>query len=66
MAAADTTEVVPEATATTTPDRTAAQVVAAGANGVAVVSAVMAAPDVKKACRELLEAVEAGRRLRRG
>ena len=44
----------------------AASVVAAGANGVAVVSAVMAAKDVKQACRELLEAVEAGRRLRRG
>jgi thiamine-phosphate pyrophosphorylase len=43
-----------------------AQVVAAGADGVAVVSAVMAAKDVKKACRELLDAVEEGRRLRRG
>lgn len=44
----------------------AARVVAAGADGVAVVSAVMAADDVGKACRELLGAVEAGRRLRRG
>ena len=44
----------------------AASVVAAGADGVAVVSAVMAAPDVKQACRELLEAVEEGRRMRRG
>jgi thiamine-phosphate pyrophosphorylase len=44
----------------------AAQVVAAGADGVAVVSAVMAAEDVKSACRQLLDAVEAGRRLRRG
>ena len=44
----------------------AAQVVAAGADGVAVVSAVMAAGDVPAACRQLLDAVEAGRRLRRG
>jgi thiamine-phosphate pyrophosphorylase len=44
----------------------ATQVVAAGADGVAVVSAVMAAADVGKACRELLDAVEEGRRLRRG
>jgi thiamine-phosphate pyrophosphorylase len=44
----------------------AASVVAAGADGVAVVSAVMAATDVKKACRELLDAVEEGRRMRRG
>lgn len=44
----------------------AAEVVAAGANGVAVVSAVMAAPDVPNACRELLEAVDEGRRRRRG
>ena len=44
----------------------AAQVVTAGADGVAVVSAVMAAPDVPGACRGLLEAVEQGRRLRRG
>lgn len=43
-----------------------AQVVAAGADGVAVVSAVMAAADVPAACRQLLDAVEAGRRLRRG
>jgi len=38
----------------------AAQVVAAGADGVAVVSAVMAAPDVAAACRALLEAVRRG------
>jgi thiamine-phosphate pyrophosphorylase len=44
----------------------AASVVTAGADGVAVVSAVMAARDVKKACRELLDAVEEGRRMRRG
>ena len=44
----------------------AASVVAAGADGVAVVSAVMTATDVKKACRELLDAVEEGRRMRRG
>lgn len=44
----------------------AASVVFAGADGVAVVSAVMAAPDVKRACRELLDAVEEGRRMRRG
>ena len=44
----------------------AAQVVAAGADGVAVVSAVMAAKDVKQACRELLDEVEEGRRMRRG
>ncbi|MBN1334968.1 MAG: thiamine phosphate synthase [Deltaproteobacteria bacterium] len=39
----------------------AADVVAAGADGVAVVSAVMAAPDVGLACRALLGAVEVGR-----
>jgi thiamine-phosphate pyrophosphorylase len=44
----------------------AAEVVAAGANGVAVVSAVMAAPDVPAACRALLQAVDLGRRRRRG
>jgi thiamine-phosphate pyrophosphorylase len=44
----------------------AAEVVAAGANGVAVVSAVMAAPDVPSACHELLQAVDLGRRRRRG
>jgi len=44
----------------------AAEVMAAGANGVAVVSAIMAAPDVPGACRELLEAVDRGRRRRRG
>jgi len=44
----------------------AASVVAAGADGVAVVSAVMTAKDVKKACWELIDAVEEGRRMRRG
>jgi thiamine-phosphate pyrophosphorylase len=44
----------------------AAEVVAAGANGVAVVSAVMAAPDVPGACQALLRAVDEGRRRRRG
>ncbi len=39
----------------------AADVVAAGADGVAVVSAVMAAPDVAAVCRALREAVRIGR-----
>ncbi len=42
----------------------AAEVVAAGADGVAVVSAVMAAPDPAAACRALLDAVREGRRRR--
>ena len=42
----------------------AAEVVAAGADGVAVVSAIMAAPDVGAACRELARAVAQGRRQR--
>ncbi|NMB76981.1 MAG: thiamine phosphate synthase [Myxococcales bacterium] len=42
----------------------AAEVVAAGADGVAVVSAVMAAPDPAAACRGLLQAVREGRRRR--
>jgi thiamine-phosphate pyrophosphorylase len=42
----------------------AADVVAAGADGVAVVSAVMAAPDVGAACREILREVAFGRRTR--
>lgn len=42
----------------------AADVVAAGADGVAVVSAVMAAPDPAAACRALLDAVREGRRRR--
>jgi len=42
----------------------AADVVAAGADGVAVVSAVMAAPDAGAACRDLLRAVASGRRAR--
>jgi thiamine-phosphate pyrophosphorylase len=44
----------------------AAEVVAAGADGVAVVSAVMAAPDPARACRVLLAAVAEGRRQRGG
>jgi thiamine-phosphate pyrophosphorylase len=44
----------------------AADVVAAGADGVAVVSAVMAAPDVGAACRALGRAVLAGRARRSG
>lgn len=44
----------------------AAEVVAAGADGVAVVSAVMAADEVGAACRELLAAVERGRLQRDG
>jgi thiamine-phosphate pyrophosphorylase len=44
----------------------AAEVVAAGADGVAVVSAVMASRDVAASCRELLRAVEEGRKRRRG
>jgi thiamine-phosphate pyrophosphorylase len=37
----------------------AASVIAAGADGVAVVSAIMAAPDVHAACRALIEAIQA-------
>jgi len=44
----------------------AADVIAAGATGVSVVSAVMAAPDVTSACRALLDAAAAGRARRRG
>ncbi len=44
----------------------AAEVIAAGADGVAVVSAVMAAVDVQVACRELLAAVREGRSQRHG
>ncbi|MDH5405587.1 MAG: thiamine phosphate synthase [Candidatus Aminicenantes bacterium] len=40
----------------------AAEVIRAGADGVAVVSAVTMAPDVVRACRELLEAVQRARR----
>ena len=43
-----------------------AEVIAAGADGVAVVSAVMAAVDVPAACRELLAAVRKGRSQRHG
>lgn len=43
----------------------AAEVVAAGADGVAVVSAVMAADDVRAECAALLAAVERGRGMRR-
>ncbi|HUU01748.1 MAG TPA: thiamine phosphate synthase [Myxococcota bacterium] len=43
-----------------------AEVIAAGADGVAVVSAVMAAVDVPAACRELLDAVRKGRSQRHG
>ncbi|MDH5406817.1 MAG: thiamine phosphate synthase, partial [Candidatus Aminicenantes bacterium] len=39
----------------------AAEVIRAGADGVAVVSAVTMAPDVVRACRELLEAVQRAR-----
>jgi thiamine-phosphate pyrophosphorylase len=42
----------------------AADVIAAGADGVAVVSAIMDAPDVPMACRELLQKVAAGRKQR--
>jgi len=45
-------------------DGNAVEVVAAGADGVAVVSAVMAAADPKSACRRLLAAVAAGRKHR--
>ena len=41
------------------------QVIQAGAEGVAVVSAVMAAPDVRAACSDLMAAVERGRAARR-
>ncbi len=44
----------------------AAEVVAAGAEGVAVVSAIMAAPDIAEACRALFRAVEEGRGRREG
>ncbi len=44
----------------------AAEVIAAGADGVAVVSAVMAAADVGAACDELLAAVRKGRAQRHG
>jgi len=43
----------------------ATEVVAAGADGVAVVSAIMAAEDVPAACRALARAVAEGRRARR-